>query len=433
MNPEIQSQVVNSVEQHSDEVVRFLQELVKRESVTGHEAPIQDFIASKLRDMGLDVDLFDTDPSLLRHYPGFLEPEQSLSQRPNVVGVWKGTGGGRSLLFNGHVDTVPVEPVEQWVDGPFSGAIRDGKLFGRGASDMKSGLAAMTMAVWYLQKAGLRLRGDVILEYTVDEERTGLGTLMCVNRGYRADAGISCETSDLEVMPACIGRMWFTIHVIGKAAGISAHWEGVSAIGKAIKIVQAIEDLEKMRVEDLHHPLLPDNRGALPCTVTVFQAGAHPSSPPAEALLRGSFGLMPYEDPKQVEQQLRDQVERVAKADPWLRHHIPEVTTEDGYVAAGAEIPQDHPIVQTVKKSFRFVTGRPPVLGARKGAADTRHLIRLGETPTVIFGPGPTPLMHAMNEYVSVDNLVTATKVLALAIYDWCNQPKEPPVASAAV
>jgi acetylornithine deacetylase len=287
---------------------------------------------------------------------------------------------------------------------------------------MKGGLAAMTMAVVILQRLGLRPKGDVTLEYVVDEERTGLGTLACVHRGYKADAGISCETSDMEIMPACIGRMWFTVRLRGKPAGISARWEGVSSIDKAIKVVQAVDDLEKMRIQDLHHPLYPDNRGALPCAVTVFQAGTFPSITPETAVLRGSLGLMPYEDPQVVEQQLREQIEHVARADPWLRDHLPEVTTEGGYVAAGAEIPVDHPIVVATQEAYQTVTGRAAVIGARKGAADTRFLIREGETPTLIFGPGLTPQMHAMNEFVPVDNLMTATKVLALTIYDWCNR-----------
>jgi acetylornithine deacetylase len=423
MDPERQRQIVGAVEERRDDVVSFLQRLIQFDSVTGNETEIQAFIADYLTELALEVDAFDADPDALRQYPGFLEPERPLAGRPNVVGVWRGRGGGRSILLNGHVDTVPLEPLSEWARGPLSGSLADGKVWGRGASDMKGGVAAMTMAVVILRGLGLRPGGDVILEYVVDEERTGLGTLACVHRGYRADAGICCETSDLEVMPACIGRMWFTIHVRGKPAGISARWEGVSAIDKAVKLVAAVEALEAMRIQDLAHPLFPDNRGALPCAVTMFRAGTFPSITPEEATLRGSMGLMPYEDPAEAEAQLRQQIMRVCEADPWLRHHPADLTTQGGYVAAGAEIPAGHPIVDTVSRSFRQVTGREPVLSARMGASDTRFLIKRGLTPTVIFGPGTTSQMHAMNEHVPVDNVVIATKVLALAIHDWCNRP----------
>src|SRR2546427_13296918 len=132
------------------------------------------------------------------------------------------------------------------------------------------------------------------------------------------------------------------------------------------------------------------------------------------------MGLMPYEDLANAKAQLVQQIQRVAIDDPWLRQHPPEVAF-DGMAAAGAEIAVDHPIVKVVQDAYRQVLGRPPVLSGRMGAADTRFLIRYGSTPTVIFGPGSTAQMHAMNEYVPVHNVVAATKVLALAILRWCD------------
>lgn len=422
MEESAHSRIIAAVNDNQAQIVSFLQQLVQFDSVTGNEGDIQTFIAKTFEEMGLDVDQFEPDPEALRKYPGFLEPDQPFSGRPNVVGVWRGRGGGKSLLLNGHVDTVPLEAANKWAHPPLSGELHEGKITGRGVSDMKGGVAAMIMAVRILQQLGLQPKGDVIVESVVDEERTGLGTLACVDRGYTADAGICCETSDLEVMAACIGRMWFTIHLRGKPTGIAARWKGVSAIEKAMKLVEAVDDLEKIRIDTLTHSLYPDNRGALPCAVTMFNSGTFPSITPEEATLRGSLGLMPYEDPKEVEQQLTEQIMRIAMADPWLRNHPPEITTEGGYVAAGAEIPVDHPIMNTVSASFETVTGHRPIHSGRMGAADTRFLIREGNTPTVIFGPGVTDQMHAVNEFLPVDNLITATKVIALAIHDWCSE-----------
>jgi len=420
MKAETREQIVQAVEARRDDIVACLQELIRIESPTGREGPIQQFLASRLERMGLQLDVFEPEPERLRGYPGFLEPEIGFAGRPNVVGVLEGKQGGRSLLLNGHVDTVPLDAEGDWTDGPLSGSVRDGKVWGRGASDMKAGVAAMTMAVDVLHRLQLQPKGNVILEYVVDEERTGLGTLACVDRGYRADAGICCETSDLQVMPACIGRLWFTVHVSGKPAGISASWQGVNAIEKALKVVDAVRELQLIRLADEHHPLYPDNRGALPCAVNMFHSGTFPSILPDKAVLRGSLGLMPYEDPGQVEAQLARQIARMAESDPWLRANPPRVTSEGGYVAAGAEIPADHPLVLALCSTFEQVAGRKAVLGGRMGAADTRFLIRSGNTPTVIFGPGDTAQMHAMDEFVPVENLMTATKVLALTILDWC-------------
>ncbi len=413
--------ILTFIDQNQEEITAYLQKLISFQSVTGQEGEIQAFAAQHMKELGLEVDVFEPDVDRLRSYPGFLEPDLPFDGRPNVVGTWKGTGGGKSILLNGHVDTVPLEPLSEWKTGPLAGVITDGKIVGRGASDMKSGVAAMTMAVKILKQMGVQLKGDVILEYVVDEERTGLGTLACVDRGYIADAGICCETSDLNLMPACIGRMWFTINLKGKPTGIATRWEGVSSIEKAYKIIQTVDDLEKIRFQDLHHPLYPDNRGALPCAVTMIKAGTFPSTAPEDAVMRGSLGLMPYEDPEQTKQQLIDQVNLVCQADPWLRDHPPFITTEGGYVAAGAEIPGDHPIMQVMKEAYQTAIGKPAPISGRMGAADTRFLIRSGNTPTVIFGPGVTAEMHAMNENVPVDYLIAATKVIALTIFHWCN------------
>jgi acetylornithine deacetylase len=416
---ELRERILHAVEEHQAEIIGFAQRLIQIESVTGHEGAIQTFMADSLREMGLVVDQFVPDLEALRSHPSFVPLEGlDFAGRPNVVGIYRGSGGGRSLLFNGHVDTIPLGPTDAWTHGPLSGTVADGRVFGRGASDMKGGLAAMTMAVKILLQADIRLRGDILLEYVVDEEMTGYGTLACILRGYRADAGISLETSDLCIQPACIGRLWFTVTLKGKAVSISRRWEGVSAIEKGIKIFQAIQDLEQMRWEDLRHPLYEDHRTALPCAVCMFHAGIFPSAVPDSAILRGSLGLMPQEDRKDVERQVVEQLMRVAQADAWLRHHPPVVEFKKTG-GEGAEIPSDHPIVCTVRTAFQTITGTSPTISGRTGGADTRYLIKHGQTPTVIFGPGMTSEMHAIDESVPIGNLVFAVKTLALTIAEW--------------
>lgn len=416
----LRDKLLSAVRARRDEIVAFAQRLVQIESVTGNEGPIQDFLAGELARMGLDVDRFEPDLAALEGHPGYIPVEGlNFAGRPNVVGISRGTGGGRSLLFNGHVDTIPLDPVEAWRHGPLSGVAEDGKVFGRGAADMKGGLAAMTMAVKILREVGIRPRGDLFLEYVVDEELTGYGTLACIQRGYRADAGISLETSDLCVQPACIGRLWFTVTLKGLTASISRHWEGVNAIDVGIRIVQAIHDLEQLRWSQLRHRLYPDHRSALPCVVCMFQAGSFPSAVPDLGVLRGSLGLMPQEDVKQVEQQVLAQIRSVAQQDPWLRDHPPVVEFKE-VGADGAEILADHPIVRTVGAAFQAVTGSPATISGRTGGADTRYLIKYGQTPTVIFGPGLTSEMHAMNESLSVQNLLVAVQTLALVCVEWC-------------
>ena len=419
MQSDIEQQVLEHIEKRRMSIVEFLRMLIAIPSVTGDEFQIQKFIAKKLKGMGLQVDMWEPDITELKKHPAYLPPDRGYENRPNVVGIYKGIGGGRSLLFNGHVDVIPSGPADAWKHLPWSGEMEGSRLYGRGASDMKSGLAAMTMAVQALIDLKIKLRGDVLLEYTMDEEATGNGTLACVTRGYKADAGICCETSSLHVQPACIGRIWFEILVRGKPAGIQQRWVGVNAIEKGYAIVKAVADLEQIRIDRLSHPLYPDKRASLPCMVGVFQSGSFPSAFPDTCLLKGSIATLPGEDTQEVKNSFIRHLLTFAKTDPWLKDNPPEVIFK-GYCGDPAEISPDHPVVITLSQKFKRVMRKDPQITGRQGAADIRYLIKYGQTPTVIFGPGLSEQMHANNEWVDTDDLVSATKVLAMTIMEWC-------------
>jgi acetylornithine deacetylase len=416
MKPEEREKLIQIIDQNRDKAVELLRNMISIPSVTGDEAAIQKYLASYMADIGLDVDMWETDWDELKKHPGYRPVQRGYKGRPNLVATLKGAGGGRSLLLNGHTDVIPVG--EGWSQDPWSAAIRDGRIYGRGSADMKSGVASHIVAVELIKAAGLKLKGDVLINVVVDEEVSGHGTLDTVIRGYRADAGISGETSDLAVQPACIGRIWFEISIAGKPAGIQKRYQGVSGIDLGNQIVKAVQELEARRVATVSHPLYPNALDSLPCMIGVFSAGNYPSAFPDSCLLKGSIGTVPGEDHQGVKQSLVDQVARAAASDPWMKDHPPLVRFV-GYDAQASEIPRDHPIVQTVVNSLRQV-GRDPQISGRQGAADTRFLNEYANTPTVIFGPGSTSIMHATDEYVSIDDYITAIKVVALSICDWC-------------
>lgn len=412
--------ILDKVDANKDGAVAFLQKMVSIPSVTGDEAAIQAFVSAYMKDAGLDVDMWETDWEELKKHPGYRPVDRGYKGRPNIVATLKGSGGGRSLLLNGHTDVIPVGNGEGWSDDPWSASVKDGRIYGRGSCDMKSGVASHILAVQYLKELGLTPKGDVMINVVIDEEVSGHGTLDTVARGYKADAGISGETSDLAVQPACIGRIWFEIEIQGKPAGIQQRYQGISGIDLGNKITKAIADLEAKRVATVTHPLYPSAIDSLPCIVGSFQAGNYPSAFPAGCLLKGSIGTVPSEDHEGVKQSLVDAVAAAAAQDAWMKDHPPKVRFV-GYDAEASEIPRDHPIVETVSNVYTEVTGKMPVISGRQGAADTRFLNSYGKTPTVIFGPGSTAIMHANDEYVSIDDYITSIKVMALSIYDWCN------------
>jgi acetylornithine deacetylase len=221
------------------------------------------------------------------------------------------------------------------------------------------------------------------------------------------------------VQPACIGRIWLEIEIHGKPAGIQKRYEGVSGIELGYKIVKAVEALEAERVATVTHPLYPNALDSLPCIIGSFAAGNYPSAFPVNCLLKGSIGTVPGEDHEGVKQSLVQQIAEAAAEDPWMKDHPPKVRFV-GYDAQASEIPRNHPIVELVCKNYAEVTGKKPEISGRQGAADTRFLNLYADTPTVIFGPGSTAIMHANDEYVSIEDYITAIKVMALSIHDWC-------------
>ena len=417
-----EKKVLAWIDGNREEVLRYLTDLVRIPSVTGEEGPVQKFVAEYLEKMGILPDVFVPSVQELEKHPAYVKSAPDYAGRPNVVGTLKGTGGGRSLLFNGHIDVIPEGAAENWEHGPWSADLCDGKIYGRGTADMKSGVAAMTMAVRAVQACGLKLKGDVILEYVMDEELSGNGTLACVMKGYKADAGICCETSSMKVQPGSIGRIWFEIRVKGKAAGIQRRYEGVNAIDLGYLVTKLVSEFEQTRVKKVSHPLYPDILGAIPCLVGQFESGTYASAFPDACLLKGSLATVPGEDSDAVKAEFVRFVRTVAvERDPWLREHPPEIEFV-GYFAEPAAIPADNPIVTTLCANYEDVMGQKPDVSGREGAADIRHLNRYGDTPTVIFGPGRTEQMHANNEWVAVEDYLNAVRILAKTLLAWCGE-----------
>ena len=408
------------IDQNTDELIMFLQDIIRIPSVTGNEGPVQDYLCGYLKKLGLELDVFIPDLDDLRKHPAYVKESQPYHGRPNIVATVRGSGGGKSLLFNGHIDVIPEGAAENWEHKPWSGDMVKGKIYGRGASDMKAGVAAYTMAIKAIIASGIRLKGDLIAEYVMDEELTGNGTLACVMKGYKADAGICCETSSMNVQPGSIGRIWFEIKVKGKAAGIQRRYEGVNAIDLGYIVTKIVSEYEAERLASISHPLYPDIKSSIPCMIGQFESGTYYSAFPDSCVLKGSMATVPGEDSNTVKERFITFVQRRSGEEhPWLRENPPEIIFT-GYYAEPSEIPGDSPIVKVLGSNFESLMGYPSKISGRQGAADIRFMNKYGDTPTVIFGPGLTEQMHANNEYVLIDDYINAAKILAATVIDWC-------------
>jgi len=435
----IRDSLIRTIDEKRDEYVRFLQELVRIPSImlTEGEKAAQEFIFKKLQSIGCSVDMWETEWNELKNAKSkttgqalyvpvetWITDYEGLKNRPNVVGVYHGKGKGRSLLLNGHVDVVPAGPVERWKHGPWSGDIEDGRLYGRGAVDMKAGLAAIILAVDSVQSAGMHLKGDVILESVVDEETGGNGTLACMLRGYKADAGVFTEPTEMEIAVADSGAQFFRINVTGKMVHIGYKNEGVNAIEKATKIITALNDWESNRT-NIGHEKYPEYRRFVtpfPLVCGAISAGKEmviPECPAELCVIDGAYQSMPNETISDANKDLAAFISEIASKDPWMRNHPPKVEFI-GLTYEGARVNSNHPIVKTLSNAFLETLNRTPTISAFPTGCDMRLYTNHGDTPSVIFGPGSGRKAHFVDEFVPVDEYIDEIKVLALLISKWC-------------
>jgi len=350
---------------------------------------------------------------------------QGFKNRPNVVGVLKGSGGGRSLLLNGHVDVVPPGPREKWTHDPWGAEIDGGKLYGRGAEDMKAGAAAMVIALDCIASAGVRLKGDIIVESVIDEETGGNGTLACLLRGYRADAGIFTEPTDMEIHIQTSGAQYFKFSVTGKLTHLANKYDGVNAIHKAMKIIEAIKDWESYRTVKGHERYPLHRRWPIPFPVEcgAISAGSLNSfeieSPAELCVVGGAYQSMPHERIEDVNEDLKEFIMRVASIDPWLRENPPKVEFI-GLAYEGAMVDPSDPIVGALSHAHGQVLGTGARVAANHSGNDMRLYTNHGDTPSVVFGPGSGRTAHFPDEYVQLDQYLNAIKILSATAIEWC-------------
>lgn len=410
-----------AVERRRDDLTAFIQVLVRQTSVTGEEGEVQAIVADRLRADGLAVDIWEPDPAVLAPYAEHVGAfaEDAFAGRPNVVGKLNGRGGGRSLILNGHCDTVETGDPDRWSHAPYSGEIMGDRLYGRGACDMKAGLATHIFALAALREAGYHPNGDVVVQSVVSEEDGGAGALAAVLRGYRADGAIITEPTALAVVPAQGGSLVFRLYVPGRSAHACVRDEGVSAVDTFAVLHEAMRQFEAKRNREIDHPLYAGITNKIPINIGVVRAGSWPSSVPEWLEAEGRAGLVPGEDLDTFREAFVAMIAAAAETDPFLRDNPPRVEWFSGQFAP-VEVPIDSPLVSTLQQSHTTVTGTSPAVHGATYGADMRHFLLFGNTPCVMYGAGDVRLAHFTDESVPLSEVITATKTVALTIAAWC-------------
>jgi acetylornithine deacetylase len=426
----LERRVCEHIAGREDELVELLGTLVGFDTVTfasgaspREEEALQHFLGDRLAAHGAIVSVEEPDAALIAGHP-MTPPGFSFAGRPQLVARFAGAGGGRTLLLNGHVDVVVAGPRETWSSDPFEAVVRDGAVWGRGACDMKGGVACMVLAAETLAQLGVRPAGDLVVNTVTEEESTGAGGLVSA-RTLRADAAIVPEPSGLAVWVACRGSLLPTIIVEGRAghAGIDPHHPdrggAVNAIEKAAYLVQAIRRLrEKWALRPRHPYLSPAT-----CVPTVIGGGEWVVSYPARCRLDCHIEYLPDQTDElgrgsRVAREFENWISRAAAADPWLRDHPPRVEWFPCDVPP-AEISPEEPIVETMLGVERDL-GRPGRLGGLDNWHDGATLIVEAGIPAVCYGPGDIHLGHSADEHVPVGDLVACAQGIALAALRFC-------------
>lgn len=351
------------------------------------EAEIAGYVAGALRELGLDVALH--------------EPEAG---RVSVVGILKGRGGGRSLMLNAHTDTVGVEGMA----APFSGDIHEGKLYGRGAIDMKGSLAASMAAVKALVEAAIPLKGDLLLAAVADEEYASLGTADIVNY-YQVDGAIVTEPTDLTLCLAHKGFMWLEVETIGRAAHGSRFKEGIDANMRMGRFLAELDKLEQELRSRPAHPLV----GPPSLHAAKLQGGTELSAYAARCKLQIERRLIPGESESQVLAEIQPLLERLTAADPTF-----QATLKAFFQREAFEVSPQATIAQTLSRAASQVLGRQPAYSGHAGWMDSSLLAAAG-VETVIMGPAGAGL-HATEEWIELQSAVDLAHILALAAVNYC-------------
>lgn len=417
--------ISRKVDENHNDYVDFLKDVVSKDSrifehgAKGCEDNAQVVIEGFLKQHDAEVDMFEPDYELMNSCPE-VNPNHDYTGRHNVVGTFKGTGGGRSLIFNGHIDTVDFVNESLWEKGPLNPFERDGKLYGRGSCDMKGGLCASLLAMKVLKDCGIRLKGDVIYESVIDEEGGGNGTLACINRGYKADAAIIPEPSDLWVAPAHMGWLIYRIEVEGIAIHSGAKKDGVNAIEKMMKYIAAMQEAERVWSLTRRHPYLPPQH----LSINTIHGGTTSTILPNYCTLEVIVNTLPCDEPgykwmgEKFDIEFRELMHRVTVSDPWLEAHPPRITLMQ--LGSGCDTGLGHPICDTLSKTAEDVLGEKPKHKGLISGADGRLLVNYGDTPTVHFGPGSMEVAHTVNEYLPLNEFFNCIKIFAMTMIDWC-------------
>ena len=416
----LEAEVLSVVDESLPRLQSLLATLVGFPSLLGQEASAQDFMQGLFRGMGLAVDRFQVRDDELNGLPGYSPAVGHWDHHDNVVGRHVPRGAkGRSLILNGHIDVVPIGAEELWTAPPFEPRVEGDRLYGRGAGDMKAGIAAYVIAFESLRALGLQAAAPVFMQSVVEEECTGNGALACVHRGYRADAALIPEPFQHTLLCAQVGVMWLQLEVLGRPAHVMSSTDGINAIEAAYALYQGLQGLAAEWNEPRNrHPAFADVLNPIRLNLGKIHGGEWASSVPTRCVAELRIGFYPGVNAAQIRTAVEERLRHVAASDPRLpgvqyRVHY------TGFQAEGCTIDAGHPLIATLASAHERVVGTSAQSLASIATTDARVFNLYGDTPATCYGPEASNI-HGIDESVSLESTRRVAGVIALFLARWC-------------
>jgi acetylornithine deacetylase len=409
--------IEDAVDAAFDAQLAFTQELVKHPSRRTREGSAQDLMHEAMAARGFELDRWELDPEELAAHEGFGPVTVSYEGVTNVVGTYRpSTERGRSLILNGHIDVVPEGPGEAWSRSPWDAPIIDGWMYGRGAGDMKAGLAANLFAFDAVRAAGFDPSGRIHFQSVVEEECTGNGSLAAFLRGYRADAVVIPEPEEDMLVRANVGVLWFKVRVSGSPTHPRVMGSGFNAIDAAYTAMAALREVEaKWNLERFSHPYFEDLEHPINFNFGGIVGGDWPSSVPAWCEFDVRAAIYPGITAEEAWTELQECLAGLATGDA----PIDAVPTRTGFFAEGYVLEPGSDAESLLEAAHERVFGAPLGSFTTPGYLDGRVFTLYAGIPSLVYGP-VSEAIHGFDERVSVESIRRITKSIALFIAGWC-------------
>ena len=416
------SSIIDStVNDMREEIILFIQKLVQSPSLANDENDVQKIIINKLESLQIKSEIIPVNFDSIKDHPAFSDDGFSPDSRINVIGNWNKNMKGKSLILNGHVDVVPTGSKTLWDDSPWSGKIKDDRIYGRGSCDMKAGLASGILAVQVLKTIGFEPNGNVMIQSVVGEESGGCGTLTNIVKGYRGDAAVILEPTSLKLCPIQSGALTFRLTIPGQATHAAMRWDGISAIEKFNIINQSIIELEKERHSLFSVEYYESPERVAPINIGTIKGGEWHSTVPDSVIIEGRLGVFPGEPVSDARTAFSNHIIKVSNSDPWLKKNPPIIEWFEGQFESG-QTDIDHSIINHLKEAYNNVNNSNPIIEGVTYGSDLRLFTNHADIPALLFGPGDVRLAHSANEYVEIEEVLNCIKIISNLIINWCGE-----------